>query len=189
MDQRLLLPFPLAHSLRTVLAVQGSLRRACRRALDGSGPFGRTHPLKREREKLETSSRPRPSVGRPRNLSYELGWEAQSPLRGEPSCAVSRHSHLLQQTAGRRLDAMATFRRLPARRGNISLDIPFYRITYRSILLQNSGPVLAQQPFLVRPMPKPRFNRNAATGGRRYTELSPAGSAKFSGSRDLGLSS
>jgi hypothetical protein len=24
---------------RTVLAVKGSLRRACRRALDGSGPF------------------------------------------------------------------------------------------------------------------------------------------------------
>jgi hypothetical protein len=34
------LPFPSsANYLRTVLAVKGSLRRAYRRALDGSGPF------------------------------------------------------------------------------------------------------------------------------------------------------
>ncbi len=31
--------FPLLDLFRTVLAVQGSLRRADRRALDGSGPF------------------------------------------------------------------------------------------------------------------------------------------------------
>jgi len=29
----------LLEFLRTVLAVKGSLRRACRRTLDGSGPF------------------------------------------------------------------------------------------------------------------------------------------------------
>src|SRR6266404_4532527 len=33
------------HPLRTVLAVKGSLRRAWRRALDGSGPVLKNHPV------------------------------------------------------------------------------------------------------------------------------------------------
>lgn len=43
-----------ADYFRTVLAVKVSLRRAYRRALDGSGPFRTTHPDKREREGLKT---------------------------------------------------------------------------------------------------------------------------------------
>jgi len=51
------MPFSLLpHASTTVLAVKGSLRRALRRALDGSGPFCKTFPSKREKGRSRTGT-------------------------------------------------------------------------------------------------------------------------------------
>jgi len=74
------MPFSLLpHASRTVLAVKGSLRRALRRALDGSGPFCKTFPSKREKGRSRTGtlqSNGLPLVGTAR---LHKGWKYPQP--------------------------------------------------------------------------------------------------------------
>jgi len=67
------------HASRTVLAVQGSLRRALRRALDCSGPFCNTSPTQREKGRSKTGaiqSTGLPLVGTAR---LHKGWKSPQP--------------------------------------------------------------------------------------------------------------
>src|SRR5215467_12611129 len=74
------MPFSLLpHASRTVLAVKGSLRRALRRALDGSGPFCKPFPSKREKGRSRTGtlqSNGLPLVGTAR---LHKGWKYPQP--------------------------------------------------------------------------------------------------------------